>query len=153
MNKKAIILLLSLTLTSGFAAAQDEKEAIKAVILRETSAFFNVDHKTWAESWLKAPYAYWSYSDSSGTSFVEGWENLEKTYADYFSQARPAKAEIKNEWKEIRVYGDGAYVYFIQRVQDDIDNEETSQMRILEKKDGKWKVVCVGAIARENKAN
>jgi hypothetical protein len=84
---------------------------------------------------------------------VEGWDNLEKTYAEYFNTARPSKAEIKNEWKEIRVYGEGAYVYFIQKVQDDIDNEETSQMRILEKKDGKWKVVCLGAIARENRAD
>ena len=130
------------------AMAQNDKDAIKMVIEQETAAFMNVDYKTWSGLWLKAPYAYWSFSDSSGTSYIEGWDNLDKTYQDYFKNSRPSKAEITNEWIEIRVYENGAYAHFIQKAQDDIDLDETSQVRILEKKDGKWKVVCVGAIAR-----
>lgn len=152
-NTLLCVVVICLCGTSIGAFAQDEKEAIKSVIAKETTAFFNVDYNAWADMWVKAPYAYWSYSDESGTSYVEGWENLEKTYAEYFKTARPSKARIKHEWKEIRVYGDGAYVYFIQSVEDEIDHEETSQMRILEKKDGKWKVVCIGAIARDNRLN
>jgi hypothetical protein len=143
-----ILFLATLFITTVSSFAQDDKEEIKAVITRETSAFFNVDYKTWSDTWLKSPYTYWSYSDALGTSYVEGWENLNKTYSEYFNTARPSKANIRNEWKEIRVYGNGAYVYFIQKVYDDIDRDETSQMRILEKIDGKWKVVCLGAIAR-----
>ncbi len=121
------------------------------MIARETAAFMNVDYQTWADTWLKAPYVYWSYSDSTTTSFVEGWDALNNTYTQYFKDARPSNAQITNEWIEIRVYETGAYVRFIQRVKDDIDTDETSQVRVLEKVDGKWKVVCVWAIAQNSK--
>jgi hypothetical protein len=151
--KKIIIVILV-----GFSwfsitplSAQDEIEAIKAVIAKETSAFMNVDYKAWTDTWVKAPYTYWSYSDSTTTSFVDGWDALNKTYAQYFNDSRPSHAEITNEWIEIRVYGTGAYARFIQKVKDDIDIDETSQVRVLEKIDGKWKVVCVWAIAQNSK--
>jgi hypothetical protein len=141
-------LVFSISVVAFFAQAQSDVEAIKAVISKETSSFFNVDYPAWSDLWLKVPYAYWSYSDSTGTSLVEGWENLNKSFADYFKNSKPSQARITNEWIEVRVYGDGAFVRFIQKVQDNIDRDVTSQIRVLEKKDGKWKVVCVGAIAR-----
>lgn len=130
------------------AQVQNEKDAIKAVIEHETAAFMNVDYKSWSDLWLKVPYAYWSFSDSSGTTYIEGWDNLKKTFTDYFKNAQPSEAEITNEWIDIRVYENGAYVYFIQKLKDELDHDGTSQMRILEKKDGKWKLVFVGAIAK-----
>lgn len=113
--------------------AQKEQDLIKAVIEKETQSFFRVDRKGWEESWLKTPYAYWSYSDSTGTSYVEGWDQLTKTFDDYFKTAKPNQAKITNQWIEIRLYGTGAYARFIQRVQDDMDRDETQQMRVLEK--------------------
>ncbi|MFN5169234.1 MAG: hypothetical protein ACK5DD_06390 [Cyclobacteriaceae bacterium] len=154
MNPKAIKLLIisALALLSLPATAQKDQEMIKAVIEKETQSFFRVDRKGWEESWMKVPYAYWSYSDSTGTSYVEGWDQLTKTFDDYFKTAKPNQAKISNQWIDIRVYGSGAYARFIQRVQDDIDRDETSQVRVLEKgKDGKWKVVCVGAVAKYGK--
>jgi hypothetical protein len=125
-----------------------ETDAIKAVIAKETSSYFNVDYKGWADTWLKVPYAYWSYSDSTNTSFVEGWDALNNSKASYFKNSKPSRATITNEWQEVRIYGNGAYVRFIQRVKDDIDRDETSQMRVLEKTKEGWKVICVAAIAR-----
>ncbi len=152
MNKKIIIILvigLQVVLhVSAKAQLDQEKEAIKAVIEKETASFLNVDYKTWSSLWVKAPYSYWSYSDSTGTSYVEGWDNLNTTYANYFKNSKPSKAEITYTWIEIRVFEDGAYAQFVQKVYDEIDYDETSQMRVLEKKDGKWKLICVGAIAR-----
>jgi hypothetical protein len=144
------------------AAAQDDKaaiKAIKAIIEKETQAFFDADRKGWEETWVHSPYAYWSYSDSTGTSFVEGWDALTKNFDEYFRTQvanrsidvahQSNKVMIDRVWKEIRVYGNGAFVHYIQRVKDGpAERDETSQVRILEKgKDGKWKVVCVGAIA------
>ncbi len=142
-----VVSLLGILLAAP-VKAQSDKDAIKAVIAKETSAFMNVDYKAWADSWHHVPYAYWSYADSTGTSYIEGWDNLIKTYADYFKTSKPTNAEITNEWIEIRVYGTGAYARFVQKVKDEIDWDETSQVRVLEKKDGKWKVICVGAIAK-----
>ena len=154
MKNSAIKLLIVslLMLFSLPSTAQKDQDLIKAVIEKETQSFFRVDRKGWEESWLKAPYAYWSYSDSTGTSYVEGWDQLNKTFEDYFKTAKPNQARITNDWVEIRVYGNGAYARFTQRVQDDIDRDETSQVRVLEKgKDGKWKVVFVGAVAKYSK--
>lgn len=138
-------------LISIAAFAQTDLEAIKTVIGKETQSFMNVDRKNWAENWHPAPYSYWSYSDSTGTSFVEGWEALNKTFDEYFKTQKPSKAKITNEWIEVRIYGNGAYARFVQKVDDEIDRDETSQIRVLEKKEGKWKVVCVGAIAKYSK--
>jgi hypothetical protein len=130
-------------------AQSKDVEAIKAVVAKETSSFMNVDYKNWSDTWLKAPYSYWSYSDSTSTSYLEGWEGIDKNFQSYFRTSKPSRATITNEWQQIRVYGNGAYVRFVQKVKDDIDRDETSQMRVLEKtKDGQWKVICVGAIAK-----
>jgi len=141
------------------ASAQDSKEvaAIKSVLEKETQSFFNVNRKDWEDTWMKVPYAYWSYSDSTGTSYIEGWDNISKSFDDYFKtqvSSRPidvahqkAKIDIERKWHEIRVYGTGAYVHYTQKVKDNIAHDETSQIRVLEKKDGKWKVICVGVIA------
>jgi uncharacterized protein YaaR (DUF327 family) len=139
--------------------AQDEKAAIKAVIEKETLSFHKVDRKGWQDSWLQVPYAYWSYSDSTGTSFVEGWQAINNTFDSYFKTqvagrqidvARQGESlTIERVWKEIRVYNNGAFVQYIQKVNDKLINrDETSQIRILEKKDGKWRIVYVGIIAK-----
>src|SRR5258706_12069408 len=141
---------LAITLT---AAQPNDIAAIKAVIARETQSFFSVDRKSWENCWLQVSYAYWSYSDSTSASYIEGWEGLAKTFESYFKTAKPSNAEIINEWIEVRVYGNGAYVRFIQKVKDEIEHDETSQIRVLEKKEGKWKVVCVDATARYAKTN
>lgn len=147
-------------LLAAVAGAQDSKEvaAIKSAIEKETDSFFNLKRKEWEDSWLQSSYAYWSYSDSTGTSFIEGWEAINKNFDDYFRtqvanrtidvahQKGPVK--IDRTWISIRVYGNGAYARYTQRVKDDIDRDETSHIRILEKgKDGKWRIACVGAIA------
>lgn len=155
----AIIATVFTGLISFSVAAQDDKAAIKAIIEKETQAFFNADRKLWEDTWVHSPYTYWSYSDSTGTSFIEGWDALTKNFDEYFRTQvsnrsidvahQSSKLQIDRVWKELRVYGSGAFVHYIQRVKDNgVDRDETSQIRILEKgKDGKWKIVCVGAIA------
>ena len=151
--------LCMLAAITASAQAQDSKEvaAIKAVLEKETQSFFNVNRKDWEDTWMKVPYSYWSYSDSTGTSFIEGWDNISKSFDEYFKtqvSSRPidvahqkAKITIDRKWHDIRVYGNGAYVHYTQKVKDNIEHDETSQIRVLEKKDGKWKVICVGVIA------
>ncbi len=152
-----IISLLFVNIISATAQNPKDVAAIKAVLEKETQSFFNVNKKDWEDTWLKVPYAYWSYSDSTGTSYIEGWDNISKSFEEYFKtqvSSRPidvahqaAKLTIDRTWHDIRIYGTGAYVHYTQKVNDNIDHDETSQIRVLEKKDGKWKVICVGVIA------
>lgn len=151
MIKNVIFLLVSMVWLNGISAvAQEEREkaAIKTVVAHETEAYFGVDRKAWTENWLPVPYAYWSYSDSTGTNFVDGWKNIDSVFNDYFLKQKPSRSKITYQWQEIRVYGTGAYVRFVQRVVDEIDTEVSSQMRVLEKKDGKWKMICMDAVAQ-----
>ncbi len=131
---RKIYFVLSCLIASIYANAQDDKQQIKAVIEKETDSFFNVDRKGWESTWLEAPYTYWSLADSAGGNFVEGTENIKLNFADYFRTAKPSKSRIERKWLEIRVYGSGAYVRFTQIVMDDMDRDETSEMRVLEKK-------------------
>ncbi len=159
MKTKSFFLATSLfflVILSG--SAQNEIAAVKAAIEKETFSFQNVDKKNWAGSWLQVPYAYWSYSDSTGTSFVQGWDAINKSFDAYFKTQVASRQidvagkglNIERKWGEIRIYKDGAFVQYMQKVKDGlIDRDETSQIRILEKgKDGKWKIVYVGIIAK-----
>lgn len=137
----------------------DETAALKAAIENETMSFLKVDKEAWAAAWVHAPHAYWSYSDSTGTSFMNGWANIEKSFDGYFktqvahrnidvASARGG-LEVERDWEEFRVYGTGAYVKYSQRVKDnEVQRDETSQVRILEKVEGKWLVTYVGIIAK-----
>src|SRR5262245_44897858 len=117
MKKTAFMLTFAFWLVSiaGLSQPDKEKAAIKAVIAKETESFMNVDRKTWSDLWLPVPYAYWSYSDSTGTNYVDGWENITKTFDEYFRTQKPSRSKITNVWQEVRVYGNGAYARFLQR--------------------------------------
>ncbi len=142
------IIFLFLILISVPLAAQSDEEAIKRVIEKESTAYLNVDYKTWAETWVQAPHAYWAYTDISGTRFLEGWDAMKTSLAGYFKTAQPSSGEITNQWLEVRVYETGAYVRFTQMVTDGTDRTETTQIRVLEKKDSQWRVVCMQATDR-----
>ena len=147
MNTNILITLF--WLTSLTSSAQTDLEAIKGVIERETTAYFSVDKKNWETNWLNAPYTYWTFCDSTGGSFVEGTDNIKINFEEYFRTAKPSKSKIIREWQEVRIYGKAAYVRFIQKVIDEIDNEVTSEVRFLEKdKDGKWKIICLNTIVK-----
>ena len=158
--KKLIIPLAFLFLCScSGPTGKNEIEAIKKAIETETYSFYKLEKQNWEGSWIQTPYAYWSYSDSTGTSFLEGWDAISKNFDGYFKTQIPNRnidvahpedeLTIERDWKEFRVYGDGAFVQYTQRVKDNkIERDETSQIRVLEKKDGKWLVAYVGIIAK-----
>ena len=160
MKTRCLFLFITLfCLTSISSSAQDDITAIKGVIEKETVSFQNVERKNWEDTWLKTPYAYWSYSDSTGTTFSQGWDAISKSFDTYFkTQVAGRKIDVAHKdspltiertWGEIRIYKNGAFVQYGQKVKDHlIDRDETSQIRFLEKSDGKWKVVYVGIIAK-----
>jgi hypothetical protein len=158
-NLLIVVMILALVSCSNQNNGENEIDAIKAAIEKETNSFYQVDKATWDASWVQAPHAYWSYSDSTGTSYLEGWDGINNNFDSYFKtqvanrnidvDKRDSELTIDREWQEFRIYGDGAYVRYTQKVKDSqIDRDETSQIRIMEKKDGAWKVAYVGIIAK-----
>jgi hypothetical protein len=134
----------------GTAIAQkNDILAIKQVIENETKAFFEIDYKTWADSWSHAPHAFWSFADTTDVNSFSGWEAINKGFADYFKRAKPSKAKIDRTWLDVKVYGNGAYARFTQHVQDDSRRNPQAEVRVLEKSKGQWKIVCVSVISVE----
>ncbi len=146
-----VCVLLGLQFDVAAQKKNKDVEAIKALIERETKAFFEIDYKTWADSWAHTPYAFWSFADTTDVNSFSGWNQIEKGFAEYFRTSKPSTARIEREWLglEVRIFGNGAYVRFNQHVKDDSERPAQAEVRVLEKIDGLWKIVCVSVIALE----
>lgn len=124
-------------------------DAIKSVIERETKAFFSIDYKTWMECWIHTPSAYWSYADTTGINYYEGWKAIEIGFTDYFLTSKPANIEIDRVWQEVKVYDNGAYARFKQKlVTNGVPGPEQVEIRVLEKDKGLWKILLVGVLKK-----
>lgn len=145
------LLALCLFLLPGTLAAQakGEADAIKAVIERETKAFFEIDAKAWADTWAHAPYAFWSFADTTDVNSFSGWAEIERGFSEYFKHSKPSTANIVRTWHDIKIFGNGAYARFTQHVKDNSGRNPQAEVRVLEKVKGQWKIVCVTVIAIE----
>ncbi|HEX5169441.1 MAG TPA: hypothetical protein VFW11_09720 [Cyclobacteriaceae bacterium] len=147
-----LLILSAITIYAqkGDAMAKDIR-SIKALIEKETKAFFEIDRETWSDCWAHVPYAFWSFADTTDVNSFSGWEAINMGFADYFTSSKPSTAEIEREWLDVKVFGNGAYARFNQKVNDqDISRDKQAEVRVLEKVDGKWKIILVGVIASKN---
>jgi hypothetical protein len=160
--KKAILFFLVLAVSGNLAIGQAKKKSststneelvIKSLIEHETKAFFEIDQKSWADCWAHVPYAFWSFADTTDVNSFTGWEAISNGFANYFKTSKPSTAKIDRKWGHIRIYGTGAYARFTQHVNDDTNRPAQEEVRVLEKINGQWKIVCVSVIAiqKENR--
>lgn len=150
---KSFIISILLVMCTLFSTAQPDKDkaAIRAAIEKETTAFFQADYKGWIESWVHAPYAYWSLSDTSGFNTFEGWKAIEIGFTDYFLTSKPSTAKIERKWGDIRIYGSGAFARFVQLTTEDGATTVQDEFRVLEKLNNQWKIVVVGVMKQKGK--
>lgn len=126
---------------------QNEEALIKAVIEKETKAFFEIDQKTWADLWVHEPYAFWSFADTTDVNSFSGWEEIYAGFNNYFKTSKPSTAKITRDWHSIRINGNFAYIRFTQLVTDNTGRPPQAEVRVMEKVNGEWKIVCVSVIA------
>lgn len=163
MKKSSAIMLICLLLVwQANAQSKSQKQsapnkpgkvtdvdAIKKLIEDESKAYFSVDYQKWMESWVHTPSAYWSYADTTGITSFEGWKAIEIGFTDYFVTTKPAQIEIQRQWQEVKVYGNGAYARFKQRlVTNGVMGPEQVEIRVLEKEKDRWKILLVGVLKK-----
>jgi hypothetical protein len=146
---KQILPVLLLLISIGSYGQKKDIDAIKALIERETKAFFDIDKATWSSSWVHEPYVFWSFADTTDVNSFSGWQAIDQGFSDYFRTAKPSKATIDRTWHDIKVFGNGAYARFTQKVNDNSRRPPQAEIRVLEKVKGEWKIVCVSVIAIE----
>ncbi len=147
--KNFIFIFISCATLTLHAQITNDVEAIKAVLEKETKSFNEIDYKTWADTWAHSPYAFWSFADTTDVNSFSGWDTIDASFKDYFKTSKASTAKFDRVWHEIKVFGNGAYVRFTQKVYDDTERPAQAQVRVLEKIKGQWKIVCVTVIAIE----
>ncbi len=145
MFRKAGVLIFLILLGMSSCQRTDiaaEEEAIKTVLKNQTDAFYNKSIEGESDVWAHEPYVFRGFSIDP----VIGWESLRKLYEEVFTGASwpPYFAEHSNHFIHIR--DDVAWTVYHQELY--YENEEGLtetvegwEHRILEKKDGKWKIV------------
>ncbi len=128
-----------------------EEEAIKAVIVAESRAFWQKDYEAWADQWHHEDYirilGWW---EGGGVYVREGWEIIGGGMKALMERnPEPNEQNEVNKNYNIRISKSMAWVTFDQYGTD--TGEAAMDMpgkapntRILEKVDGQWKIVYVG---------
>ena len=136
----ALCLTLPLWGQSGNFTA--EEEAIMNTIAQETRGWWERDFDKWSDAWAHKDYVYWSGTTNVMHVEVEGWKALKKYARENFEKfPEPNQTPVDREAWKFRIYGYAAWVRFTQ-----ISDGVSKETRILEKINGKWKIVHVGWI-------
>lgn len=148
---RKIVLLLLVVFCSRSLFAQDTT-TIRKIIEGETLAFANADLATWSDYFVHEPYLRWTVSAPNDKTHVlsfDGWEALyngAKSFLESQSGHKDADALHKitrSDW-DIHINGNVALVKFIQVTEG--EPIAAHQFRVLEKKDGKWKISMLCAL-------
>ena len=128
---------------------ESDEELVKAVIQRETRAFFMRDFESWAECWVQSDSSRRLAALSGGGIFwQEGYESnaseVQRMFAKHFTPNPKAVEKLKRENWSLRVGGEMAWVSFDQygpETDDPLVKVGLShELRVLEKICGEWKI-------------
>lgn len=137
---------------SNEVSIEKEKLAIKNVIENETQSFFGRDYEAWKSNYAQTDYAFQAWSNKDGTFDSNvGWDDINKQIGKYIEDnPEPISSHPIVERKNMlyKFYGDNvAYLTWDQfnSDQDEKNFHHSKEIRLMEKMDGKWKIVCVSA--------
>jgi hypothetical protein len=131
---------------------EKEKEAILDVIENESKAFWKKDFEEYASFWVHEDYirthGWW---EAGGVTVVSGWEERgkrTKSHMENSPEENSTATTVKRENINLRIYEDVAWMTFDQYGEDTGDPTMdmpglSRETRILEKHNGKWKIVYV----------
>ncbi len=144
--------------TSSFDE-QKEIEAIKQVIESETKCFFGGDYECWADTWVHEKYSMQAWNNAEGSyDAVIGWKAIDKQGSywikEYYGDGSTVRyPSVKREKPIVKFFNENtAYLIWVQYNADAHHNyfQKSNESRILEKHDGKWKIVNVTAFWDNN---
>jgi hypothetical protein len=124
-----------------------DEEAIKKVLLAETDFFFARDYQGWESTFADAPGAIqiWNNSDGSYTHAI-GFQTISKNVRAFMqSHPEPDTTPLFRDNFAFQHFGNAALVTFDKYMGDREKAKPIKEIRVVEKREGKWKIVCVAA--------
>jgi tetratricopeptide (TPR) repeat protein len=118
----------------------DEKAAIKNVILLQNKAANEKSISGEAAVWAHAPYAY---RRSVSGKYKVGWDSIAAWYQKSFA-SRPGASETYQEtWKnwDIHIFGPMAWAVYNHQIAEGKDTLIFQELRFLEKQKQDWKLI------------
>jgi ketosteroid isomerase-like protein len=146
----SLITILFLGITMSSFAQSKEEEAIKAVCEKETQSFNNRDADAMISCHANKPYSLMLVAESGNVHYTtaKSAADSEKSIKDLMAMMGPPNGDLfSNSGYVIHINGTSAFTYYDQMVTAK-DGTKTNfhEVRNLEKMDGKWKIIYVGAI-------
>jgi predicted ester cyclase len=126
-----------------------EEEDIKNVIINETEMWLDQNKVAWAENFIHEPHIMWSVTNGGEPGDVltmRGWDALDTYMTAWFSNDMSAltkqwrKAKTTRDQWQIQIRSNVAYVSFNQRGDGEKQKMDSTETRVLEKINGKWKI-------------
>ena len=132
---------------------EKEKEAIKSVIEAELKASFYGDYESWKDFFAHEPNTFCFHSDRGNCNSWVGWEEI-RTEAKNFIRPERTAGRIYEGYYDysVRICEESALATFktkmiVIQISDTYDCEITgTEMRVLEKQDGQWKITYLGTV-------
>jgi tetratricopeptide (TPR) repeat protein len=124
------------------------------LIQKETTAWANIDCKTWSDCWWHEPFILFSNPGYQMYFESVGWDSLNALFKNYFEPSARIP-DRKVEWYDwnIRVDHNLAWVYYhekITRMSRPNNIDSTREVKVAEKKNGQWKLAGVVAISKSS---
>jgi hypothetical protein len=132
-----------------YPSPNPEEEDIKKVIVNETEMWLDQNHDAWAESFIHEPYFTWSVTNGGEPGDVvtmRSWDSLNTYMTEWFKKDMSG---LTKEWRkskttrdqwQIQIRSNVAYVSFNQHVEGEKQKQDSTETRVLEKLNGKWKI-------------
>ncbi len=132
---------------------QPDKDAILATIEKETASFFARDYEAWKSTYAQTDYAFQAWSNRDGTFDASvGWNGIDNTVGKYIHENPEPQSSshpiVERKNITYKFYGpEACYLTWDQFNSNKEGNNflHSKEVRMMEKIDGQWKIVCVAA--------
>lgn len=128
---------------SVFAQNSADESAIKAVIARESVAFYQRNADKVLSYWANVPYASHNYTEK-GSGYLRGYDTISKAIRKYISD-HPDLTKDRHTAHDfmIHINGNSALATFVTDGLSGTRKSRSYDARYLEKINGTWKLVSV----------
>jgi hypothetical protein len=137
-------------------AVNPDEEDIKTFIVNETEAWLDQKQDVWAEGFIHEPYLTWTVTNGGepGDALtMRGWDALNAYMDKWFKNDMSAltkewrKAKTTRDQWQIQIRGNVAYVSFNQHSESEKQKMDSTETRVLERINGKWKIAMQATVA------